>query len=141
MSPMTMVWPSIVEVKAAQEVSPMNGAIRVCSTVIATSSLGLLTLKLFSFSFSTPFRPVMDSIFAVSRPFSAATPIDPEQKSRSVQRPTAPNVIIKGKDRLFILGSLRKTILRLGVHGDYRRFAYEFFSIDLQANVGNMCYI
>jgi hypothetical protein len=85
-------------VKAAHELNPIKGASRTCSTVIATSFRGLLTLKVFSFSLSTPLRPVMDSIFAVSRPLSAARLIELEQKTRTTQRLVVLDIVNKGKD-------------------------------------------
>jgi hypothetical protein len=98
MSPITMTLSSIPGVKAAQEVNPIKGASRTCSTEIATSFRGLLTLKVFSFSFSTPLRPVTDSILAVSRPLSAARPSDAGKKRRTAQRLTVPTIISQGKD-------------------------------------------
>jgi hypothetical protein len=85
-------------VNAAHEVNPIKGASRTCSTVIATSFRGLLTLKVFSFSFDTPLRPVMDSIFAMSRPLSAAIPIELEQKRRTTQRLGVLDIVNQGKD-------------------------------------------
>jgi hypothetical protein len=85
-------------VKAAHEVNPIKGASRTCSTVIAASFRGLLTLKVFSFSFRTPLRPVMDSIFAMSRPLAAARPIEAGKKRRTVQRLAVLDIVNKGKD-------------------------------------------
>jgi hypothetical protein len=87
---MAAAWPP--GIKVAHEVSPIKGAILACSIVTATSFLGLLTLKVFSFSLNVPFSPVIDSIFAVSRAFSAAKSVDPEVQ-RLVQI-----TAIRGKD-------------------------------------------
>ena len=59
-------------VKAAQEVSPMNGGIVQRSTATFTSSRGLLTLKTFSALLYAPLSPVMLSMVAVSTAGAAA---------------------------------------------------------------------
>jgi hypothetical protein len=48
----------------------------------------------------------MDSIFAISRPLSAARPIEPEQKRRTAQRLAVLDIMNKGKDEHF-MGTLQ----------------------------------
>jgi len=76
----------------AHDVRPRKGAMGAWSTLIGTSFLGLLILKVLSFSFRIPFKPVMDSIFAVSRPGSAAPVIDALVQRNPVHRPAVTKV-------------------------------------------------
>ena len=70
-SPITIV-DLPIGVKAAHEVRPMNVGTVQRSTLTLTSSRGLLTLKTFSALLYVPFRPVTDSMVAVSMAGTAA---------------------------------------------------------------------
>src|SRR5437773_1917520 len=65
-SPIIMVLPSWVGVKAAHEVRPMKGGIVQPSTAILRSLLGFEILKTFSSLLRVPFNPLAFSMAAVS---------------------------------------------------------------------------
>src|SRR5258705_5161495 len=69
----------------------------VCRLLLEKKNKGHVWLSVFSFSFRTPLRPVMDSIIAVSRSVSTTRPIEAGKKSMPLQTLTVANIIANGK--------------------------------------------
>src|SRR5438067_11447065 len=82
---MTMPCSFKAGLKAAQEVSPMNGAIDHLSTETLTSLRGELTLKTPSSAFILPFNPVSCSMRLVSS-WACAARADTETAARKTSR-------------------------------------------------------
>src|SRR6266404_4025982 len=82
---MTMPCSFTAGLKAAQEVSPMNGAIGHLSTETLTSLRGELTLKTPSSTFILPFNPVSCSMRLVSS-WACAARAETETAARKNRR-------------------------------------------------------